>query len=325
MLPLSRTPHSFALIPVEGDPPLLPTNVFTVGPLVADLAALAEPTRDTVARLGRGLGFEWLSTLVAIDRPQGLDKPGLTKFLRKHYALGPGVALNPFGVRGGKLVARQPRSIPTQLLEEFVADEKGRLTDIGNTLASLAAPLLASARGKAMPRAARQQQQRAAELLNALGEPLRVGLFYDPLSKRSISGLAPRNLYVRALVELIELYDDTAPLGICARCHRLFIRQRNDDKYCRRYTWPARGGENIGGCIFDHNPTPTRAHLDSAAHRREYKKLQMRAVRSANEFGHEHRRTLNAKRAFEDWKREHPVSRGRRPMPMPADLLPPPK
>src|SRR5580765_8280785 len=99
MLPLWQTPHTFGLIPLEGDPaPLPPMQVSTSGPMVGDLAALAEPTYETVVGLGRTLGFEWLVSLVEIDPPDGIAEPALASFLRERYALRPGVAPNPYGV-----------------------------------------------------------------------------------------------------------------------------------------------------------------------------------------------------------------------------------
>jgi hypothetical protein len=329
MLPLWRTPHTFGLLPVEGDdPPLPPIAAVTVGPLAADLAALAHPTHDTVVRVGRTLGFEWLASLAAIDRTDGLDQPALTTFLQERYALTPGVEPNPFGTRSGSLVRQHPRPIPDQVLAEFATREAGRLEYIGNTIQSLATPLLATAQGKTRPAA--RQRQRAAELLNALHTPIQLQRFKDTKTKQSIYGLVPRNLYARALLELIELYDDTPPLAICARCTRLFVRRRNNDKYCNRYIWPAQGGENIADCVFDKNPTPTRTRLESKAHRRHdkearrraYKKLQMRAIRAANELGPKHPETIEAEKAFEQWKEEHKVTLGRPMTPMPLNLRP---
>jgi hypothetical protein len=320
MLPLWRTPHTFGLVPVEGDErPLPPMAAVTVGPLVADLAALAHPTPETVIRLGRALGFEWLASLVVIDRPRGVDEPELATFLHKRYALRPGVSPNPFGIRAGKLARQQARSIPTQVISQFVGSEAGRLGYVGKTLQSLAAPLLASAKGD--PKPGVREQQRASELLNALEEPIRVQRFYTTRTERPIYWLAPRNLYVRALLELIELYDDTPPLGVCARCTRLFVRQRNNDKYCQRYIWPAFGREYIAGCIYDHNPTPTRVRQASEVRRREYKKLQMRAIRTANDLGPQHAIARRAKAAFEQWKNENQVTLGRPPTPVPLDQL----
>jgi hypothetical protein len=320
MLPLWRTPHTFGLVSVEGDGrPLPPIAVVTVGPLVADLAALARPTHETVRRLGRALGFEWLASLVAIDRPDGLDEPELATFLQRRYALRPGLAPNPFGVRAGNLVRQQARPIPSQVLSQFVTREAGRLEHVGKTLQSLAAPLVASVNGKTISGA--RKQQRAAELLNALDVPVYLQRFRDARTKKSIYGHAPRNLYARALLELIELYNETPSLAKCPRCERLFVRRRNNEKYCNRYIWPAEGGEYIAGCIYDHNATPTRARLESEAHRREYKKLQMRSIRTANQLGPQHATAKQARAAFERWKQANQVARGRRQTPLPPDLL----
>jgi hypothetical protein len=321
MLALWRTPHTFGLLPVEGDePPLPPIAAVTVGPLVADLAALAHPTQDTVARLGRTLGFEWIASLVAIDRPDGLDEPELTSFLLERYALEPGAAPNPYGICARDLVRQRPRPIPGRILSAFAAGEAGRLEYIGTTLSSLVAPLLAGANGEAKRHD--RQQRRAAELLNALEEPLHLQRFNDARTNRSIYGLVPRNLYARALLELIELYDDTPPLAICARCKRLFVRRRNNDKYCNRYIWPVHGREYIAGCNFDKYTTPTRARLQSEARRREYKRLQMRVMRAADELGQEHPQTIQAEKAFEQWKEAHKVTLGRPMTPMPLNLRP---
>jgi hypothetical protein len=215
VLPLWRTPHTFGLIHVGGDDRRLPMAAVTVGPFVADLAALARPSDETVIRLGRALGFEWLASLVAIDRPNGLDEPELPTFLHERYALRPGVTPNPFGIRARKLVRQQARPIQTHVISQFVNSEAGRLEHVGKTLRSLAAPLLASAKGDTRP--GTRQQLRASEVLNALEEPIRAQRFYHTRAERPIFGLAPRNLYVGGLLELISLFDEMPPLGICAR------------------------------------------------------------------------------------------------------------
>jgi hypothetical protein len=298
---------------------LPPIAVFTFGPVAADLAALAEPSYDTVVRLGRTLGFEWLVSLVEIDRPPEIDEPALAVFLREHYALRPGVAPNPYGVRAGKLVRRRPRALPAQLISEFVAGEAGRLEHWGTTLQWLVAPLLSAARGR--PKAAQRQQQRAAELLNAIDAPIRVRRLYDQQSEQTLYGLVPTNLYARALLELIELYNDTPPVAICARCKRLFVPQRKGERYCRRYIWPTGAREQIAGCLSEYTKA-TQAQLASDARRREYKRLQMRVVRLAATHGETHPRTKEAHADFEEWKRTHPVDRGRRPTPIPPDPVP---
>ena len=130
------------------------------------------------------------------------------------------------------------------------------------------------------------------------------------------------NLYARALLELIEFYNEMPPVAICARCRRLFVRQRNDEKYCRRDIWRVHAEENIAGCFFDENPTPTGARLNSEARRREYKKLQMRVIRYTNRLGDTHTTTRKARAEPKQWQQSNPVSLGRRPTPMPPDLLP---
>jgi hypothetical protein len=177
--------------------------------------------------------------------------------------------------------------------------------------------LLATAGGD--PKPGHRQQQRAAELLNALASPVPVRRFYDASNSTSVYCSVPENLYARALLELVELYNDTPALAICARCNRLFVPQRKTEKYCRRYIWAA--GETIAGCIFDDRPTATRAQLNSEARRREYKRLQMRVSRLAHNLGPRAASTMRARAEFEQWKRDHPVDRGRRPTPMPPDLL----
>jgi hypothetical protein len=321
VLALWRTPHTFGLIPLESDPALLsPLSVYTFGPIVADLAALAEPTRDVVVRLGRTLGFEWLVSLVEIDRPAGIEEPALALFLRERYDLRPGTAPNPYGVRDGELVRRRAHAIPDGLLAQFVASEAGRLEYIGTSLRRLVAPLLSTAAGHSKP--SDSQQQRAAELLNALASPTRVQRFHNRVAQTPVYGLVLTNLYARALLELIELYNDTPPVAICARCNRLFVPQRNGEKHCRRYVWPWSGGEPIAGCLFDDNPTPMRAELNSEARRREYKKLQMRVLRLTDSVGPNAASTRRARAEFNEWKRAHPVQAGRRPKPMPPELLP---
>jgi hypothetical protein len=161
-------------------------------------------------------------------------------------------------------------------------------------------------------------------LLNAIDLPVRTRRYYNDASATSVYCPAPTNLYGRALLEVIELYNETPRLAICARCSRLFVPQRNGEKYCRRYIWPSEGGEHIAGCLYDEMPTRRRVQLDSEAHRREYKRLQMRVSRLVRSRGPEAASTRRARDEFEEWKRTHPIDRGRRPTPMPPDLLPNP-
>jgi hypothetical protein len=321
MLELWRTPHTFGLIPVEGDErPLPPIGGFTYGPVAADLVMLTEPSLDTVIRLGRTLGFEWVASLVAVDRTAALPESALGTFLKERYALRPGLAPNPFGVRGGELVRRHHRPIPTSVLTDFVDQEAGRLEYIGTTLRPLVGPLLAIAARRASR--VTFQPQRAAELLNALGSPLKVQRVSNEKTSETICAYASTDLYTRALLEIIELYSDMPQLGICARCTRLFVPQRSDEKHCRRHIWAVSGGEQLAGCIYDNAITTTRANLDAEAHRREYKRRQMRVVRAKKSFGRDNPRTKREQKRFDDWKRAHPTQRGRRQTPFAPELLP---
>jgi hypothetical protein len=311
----------FGLIPVEGDQsPLPPMEASSYGPFVADLVALADPTDETIVRLGKTLGFEWLVSLVEIGRPEDLNEPALGAFLRNHYALRPGYAPNPYGVRARKLVRKRPRQIPRALITEFTTSEAERLRIVGDELKRLVEPLLASARGDPQP--ADQQHERATVLLNALDSPMPVHKHRDVPNQRSVYCSVPTTLYARALLEVIELYNDTPPVAMCTSCDRLFVPQRNDQRHCRRYVWPGDGGEIVAGCIYDKYPSPARAQLDSEARRREYKKRQMRLRRMTQEYGPDAESTRRAREEFEEWKRTNPINRGRRPKPMSPDILP---
>jgi hypothetical protein len=144
---------------------------------------------------------------------------------------------------------------------------------------------------------------------------------FDSATSTSVYALAPTDLYTRALLELIELLNDQPPVAICAHCKRLFVQQRKGDKYCRRYIWPIRSNEVIAGCLYDSNPTPLRASLESRTRRNESKRRQMRVARLAKDLGRDHPDTRREQAAFDEWKKTHPVPKGRRPAPMPPDLL----
>ena len=264
--------------------------VFTFGPIVADLAALADPTQGAV-RLGRTLGFEWLVSLRSIGLP-GSPNP------HSRSSSASAAPSDP------EPIPTLTASVPANSCDEDLVRSRTRSSRSsspakpGDSKTSalcsepLLGPLLATAGGK--PTLGHRQRRRAAELLNALDSPTRVRRLYNQESKASLYCLAPATLYARALLELIELYNDTPPLAICARCNFLFVTQRKGDRHCRRYIWPAQGGENIAGCLYDHNQTPTRARLESDARRRESKKLQMRVSRLTHDLGHNHATTRRA-------------------------------
>jgi hypothetical protein len=270
-------------------------------------------------RLGRSLGFEWIASLATIDRPDGLDPPLLATFLRDQYGLAPGFAPNPIGVRANKPVTKRPLPIPSELIERFAHEEAGRLAYVGTTIKSLARPVLAAAIGRAVP--AERERERAAKLLNALEPPTKLTRVFDPNTETRLYTLAPRDLYSRALLEIVELLNDEPPLGICKHCKRLFVKQRTTDTFCRRFIWPTAGRTVIAGCIYDLNPTPLRADLDAHARRKESKRRQMRVARLTSTLGPNHPETTRERAAFEQWKKAHPVPRGRRPTPVPPEFL----
>ena len=326
MLAAWKTPHSFALLPVEGESPTLPPMpAFTYGPLAADLTALAHPSLDVVTRLGRSLGYEWLSATVDASRSAAeLGPSQLSEYLQETHELHPESAPNPFAVRRGKLVRKRGiRAVPTELLSDFVSKEQGRLAEVGTTIGYLVGPLLAVATGGAWEDVY-EQPERAAVLFNALEPPVKLQRLYEPASETWIHVLECPNLYARALIEIVELYNDRPRLAICARCERLFVPRRPSDKYCRRYTWPAGSGEPIAGCIFDEVPSVRRVDLDSRARRREYARFQMRVSRREKAYGSEHPTTVQARHAFDVWKAANPAPRGRRPNPIDLEHLPEP-
>src|SRR5262245_29999157 len=334
MLAMWRTPHTFGLIPIEGDQPSLPPMAaITYGPVAADLLALRRPTLETVVRLGRTLGFEWLASLATIDPPTDHNPPPtLATFLNDRYSLRPGVAPNPFGIRAGELVRRHPQPIPTDVLTEFAALESGRLAYIGTTLRYLLEPLLRPLIPQAQP-ATREEEERAearqawaadraAVLLTALGSPIKLRRLRDPTTSTTIYAHAPHDLYTRALLETVELYNERPPLALCSRCRRLFVPRRKDEKHCRRHIWPVGGEEQIAGCVFDDNRTATRANLDARAHRTAYKRHQMRVIRATEAHGPNHQKTQEARKTFDQWKQANPAELGRRPAPSPPYLVP---
>ena len=291
---------------------------FTYGPVAADLVALAAPSVDVIKRLGGSLGYEWVASLVEIDRPVGLPPSELANYLKQRWALRPGTAPNPFAVRRGQLSRPRPRPIPAQLLADFTASERGRLESIATTIEPLVRGLLAVANGK--PWQTDRAQERAAALLTALGQPITLRRFHEPNRQTPSYTLEASNLYTRALLEIVELYNDQPALALCASCKRLFVPRRYGQKHCQRLVWPFGDEEAIAGCRLDQHPPVGRARLDARQRRNEYARLQMRLKRRTQTHGPDHQDTTQARLAFEQWKNANPVPRGRpeNPMPLPG-------
>jgi hypothetical protein len=316
-----RAPHAFTLLPVEGESSSHgPIAVFTSGPIAPDLAQLTRPTPALVSRLGRSLGLEWIASLVEIDRPPGLEEAALMRYLREEFDLRPGSDPSPFVVRRGTFVRPRPQVVPGSLLADFVANEHGRLKWMGSTIRRLVMPLVAAAEGRGWNVGG--QQERATDLFNALEPSLKLQRLTSPAGERPTHGFVPMDLYARALLEIIELYDHRPRVAICSRCGRLFVARREGQRSCRRYVWLWRGREAVGGCVFDQASTPRRVDIDARAHRREYTRLQMRVSRAVKTFGPDNPRTKREIHDFDHWKKSNPVPRGRRPNPVDPDLLP---
>ena len=328
-----KTPHAFALLAVDSTAPVLPPlDVATFGPLAADLTVLAEPTIETVTRLGRTLGFEWLLSLVlGPDRLEALPEPRLAQHMREHhglepnlayylrerYALKPGLSANPFIVERSKLRRPQPETVPGELIADFVRSERGRLIAIGQAVAALCRPLLHVAAGGHWD--VNGEDERAATLFNAHNPSLTL------TRVTSTSGakhhlLAANDLYGRALLEIVEIYDTRPKLTICRDCDRLFIPKHPEQQRCRRYLYLADNGKLLATCTQTHTiQTEARAKLEAAARRRDYKKHQMRIIRLRNRLGPDHPNTCQAQREFLEWQKQHPAAVGRPITPIPLD------
>jgi hypothetical protein len=316
-----RSAHSFTLLPLEGESRShVPLAVFTSGPIAADLAALAQPTPELVAHLGRSLGLEWVTSLVGIDRPSGLEEARLTRYLREHFGLRPGSAASSLAVRSGRFVRQRQKAVPAELLADFVATEYGRLDWMGQTIRPLVKPLVAAASGRGWHVGG--QPERARDLFNALAPSLTLRRLSGPANERPISGFEFPDLYARALLEIIELYDDRPRLRICRHCRRLFVAQRKGQQSCRRYVWLWRGRDAIGGCMFDRASSPLRVEIDAQARRREYTRLQMRVSRNMKALGPDNPRTQRVMKEFDEWKTSNPAPRGRRPNPIAPEFVP---
>jgi hypothetical protein len=312
-----KTPHAFALLSVSAeDAAQPPRDVVTYGPIATDLIALAEPILDTVTRLGRTLGFEWLVSLVTTDRLQGLPEPALASYLHKQFALRPGVQANPYRFVRGRLRRPRPDPLPIDLLTTFVAEEHGRLTDIGNGIHDLCWPLLEVAKGADWD--VTWQPERAAIRFNALRPSLKLSRVTGPVGTEHL--LTATDLYTRALLEIVAIYDQRPPLAICRRCDRLFIPERSQERHCRRFIWDARSGELVATC------TPALTTLadtkfTAAVRRREYKKHQMRVRRLRERLGADHPNTQKAQDEFMRWRKDNPAPVGRPKTPLPIDYM----
>jgi hypothetical protein len=319
MLPVWRAPHPYALVAVEGDDhPTAPVGVFTYGPIAPDLVALRKPTLEQVIELGRRLGFEWLTSLVMLgDRPHGLGEPPLARYLRDRYDLSPGVAPNPFTVRRGKLVRPNHEALPRMLLEGFLAAERGRLQQIGTTLHSLCQPIEHAATSGVWEIGRRQR--RAAELLNALGSPLKVARTSNLERTRENYTLRTTDLYTRALLEIVQLYDERPLLARCAACGRVFVPGREGQRKCRRYSWDIVTHNLLATCTTTET-TKTQARRQAAARRKQYKKLQMRVHRLSERLGPHHPETKRAQKEFLEWQKQNPANVGRPEKQLPSEI-----
>lgn len=303
------SPHSFALFAVDTDEHVLPPlDVVTYGPLAADLTVLAKPTTQIVIQLGRTMGFEWLLSLVLTpDRLEKLPEPELARYLRDRYALKPGVRANPFNITRGELRRPRAQPLPLELIAGFVTAERGRLAEIGQTLVTLCKPLLHAAEdGKWQVDG---EDDRAALLFNAFSSSLKLTRVTSA-GGRTQHLLQPTDLYGRALLEIVDIYDTRPPLAICPDCQRLFIPNRPEQQRCRRHLWLTDTGEPLTTCTTRHTST-TAAKLDGAARRRDYKKHEMRVRRSRDRLGPDHPDTQQARRDFLEWQQEHPAPIGR--------------
>src|SRR5262249_138562 len=118
----------------------------------------------------------------------------------------------------------------------------------------------------------------------------------------------------------IELYDEMPPVAICRRCDRLFVPQRKGEKCCRRYIWPAGGGENIAGCVYDDDPTRARSStaMHGGTNTRSCRCRRTARTRSSYESC-DHKESATPVRGVEEGESS---CTGRLPTPMRPDLLP---
>jgi len=306
-------PHSFGLIDLPNDLLAHPLHVFTYGPIVDDLARLSSPTPERIREFGRTLGFEWLASI-----PRGTDGEPVTSalslYLRKRYALRPGVGPNPFIERSGELELQPPEPVRDVLLADFAGEWATDLKHTGDEFRSYVAPLRAAAESGSRP----QEDPRLVRRLRAL----RIPLEHVPASTGDGTEANPipmhTNLVTRAREEIYALYTLRPQLRFCAHCDRVFVPRTTNQRYCRRLIWAWPGLQLVGACNPRHT-TPTLLDLEARARRNAYKKLQMRARRAAARHGQHDPRAQEALTEFERWKRDNRTQRGRRQKPTPGD------
>ena len=103
----------------------------------------------------------------------------LARFLTEHYALRPGYTINPYRVRGQKLVRPRPKPIPNELLNEFLMNELGRLKWMGERFHWLNRTADRSRlRARRAPRSAAPPSRRTPQRLSP--EPLHLELMSSP-------------------------------------------------------------------------------------------------------------------------------------------------
>ena len=319
-----KLPHGFALIDVaDSRPTSPPVDALTYGPIGADLIALTQPTSKVITRLGRSLGFEWITSLAWDEPALQRDEPALTLYLREQYGIRPGFAVKPFTVRRGELVRPRHKVLPAELIDEFVASRAGQLAHIGTAIQGAMHPLFEVAQGATWPGPDQDPREWAASRLNALEPAFSFRRMTTVDGSRSFYAIESPDLYTRALREIIELFDQRPPLRICPRCKRLYVPDTAAQKSCRRFTWIARTRELLTTCDPDAPiTTHATARRDRQARRTEYKRLEMRARRAIERHGPTDEQAVKARNEFEAWKEANPAaSTGRPPKPIPLDIM----
>jgi len=311
-IPVWRTPHDYALVPIEGIPHPGVRDVFTYGPVFWEfLRGWRKPKRlQRVEHLATYVGLEWLGSLADALRAESDlcdDKQSpLTRWLEDEYRLQPGQAANPGGLLGEP---KRRTPVPRSVLRSFLDQDGERISTrfVKRLVQPAALPLLEAARNNSPPINNGGWTEFLKRELGLASVPLQVKSYR--VGDAAKLGYSFANLRDRILVELLEQYTDAPPLRLCRACKLPFTPRRPGDHYCRRGVWSWQRLTLEVSCIPDELEARLSVAFAAQARRQEYKARKEALRRLRLKVGIEHPDYLAAQQTHDEWATENPSPR----------------